>query len=370
CFCVLGILFALYPKKLNRKGIDMAWRDDDFGGGGGQGYGPSLDEVAIKIQQRMARWGGKKILLILIAIVIGIWLASGIYVVGPGEMGVIRQFGKEVDQTPPGLRYRLPYPIQTHDVVDLAKVRRAEVGFRTDQTGRSRPELRESLMLTGDENIVDAQLFVQYVVKDPSQFLFRVRTAEMVLKTSAEVALRSVVGRNTIDYTMTEGRVVVQDEIKKYIQTLLDEYQTGLLVTEARLLVVDPPEEVKDAFHDVVRAWEDRERLMREAEGYREDIIPKARGEVAQMVRSAEAYKEQRVIRAQGDATKFLDVLRAYRKAKEVTRERLYLETLDKILPGKEKYVLPPEGKDSVLKWLPLKEAIAIKEGNREEKKE
>jgi membrane protease subunit HflK len=350
----------------------MAWRDDDFVGGGGQGYGgPSMDEVVTKIQQKMARWGGKRILLILIAIVIGIWLASGIYVVGPGEMGVIRQFGKMVDQTSPGLRYRFPWPIQTHDVVHLARVRRAEIGLRTDPyTGKARPEPKEALMLTGDENIVDAQLFVQYVVKDPSQFLFRVRNAEIVLKTSAEVALRSVVGRNTIDYTMTEGRVVVQDEIKKYLQTLLDEYQTGLMVTEARLLVVDPPEEVKDAFHDVVRAWEDRERLMREAEGYREDIIPKARGEVAQMVRSAEAYKEQRVIRAQGDATKFLDVLKAYRKAKEVTRERLYLETLDKILIGKEKYILPPEGKDSVLKWLPLKDAITIKEGVKEGKGE
>jgi membrane protease subunit HflK len=354
------------------KGMHMPWRDDDFGGGGGQGYGgPSMDEVVSKIQQKMARWGGKRILLILIAIVIGIWLASGIYVVGPGEMGVIRQFGKMVDQTSPGLRYRFPWPIQTHDVVHLARVRRAEIGLRTDPyTGKSRPELKEALMLTGDENIVDAQLFVQYVVKDPSQFLFRVRESELALKTSAEVALRSVVGRNTIDYTMTEGRVVVQDEIKKYLQTLLDEYQTGLMVTEARLLVVDPPEEVKDAFHDVVRAWEDRERLMREAEGYREDIIPKARGEVAQMVRSAEAYKEQRVIRAQGDATKFLDVLKAYRKAKEVTRERLYLETLDKILIGKEKYILPPEGKSSVLKWLPLKETIAVKEEKIEEKKE
>ena len=307
-------------------------------------------------------------MLIFLLVALGVWLASGIYIVGPGEMGVIRQFGKEVDQTSPGLRYRFPWPIQTHDVVHLARVRRAEIGLRTDPFGKVSPEPREALMLTGDENIVDAQLFVQYIVKDPSQFLFRVRQPEAVLKASAEVALRSVAGRNTIDYTMTEGRVVVQDEIKKYLQTLLDEYQTGLMVTEARLLVVDPPEEVKDAFHDVVRAWEDRERLMREAEGYREDLIPKAKGEAAQVVRSAEAYKEQRVIRAQGDATKFLDVLKAYKKAKDVTRERLYLETLDKILVGKEKYILPPEGKDSVLKWLPLKEAISIKE--KEEKKE
>lgn len=347
----------------------MPWQDDDFSRSGGQGYGgPSMEEMATKVKEKISRWGAK-FFLILLAIPIGIWLASGIYMVGPGEVGVVRQFGKEVDRTPPGLRYRLPWPIQTHDVVHLTKVRRAEVGFRTDPyTGKVKPEPREALMLTGDENIVDAQLFVQYVVKDPSQLLFRVRNVEAVLKTSAEVALRSVVGRNTIDFTMTEGRVVVQDEIKKYLQTLLDEYETGLMVTEARLLVVDPPEEVKDAFHDVVRAWEDRERLMREAEGYREDLIPKVKGEAFQMVRIAEAYKEQRIIRAQGDAGKFLEVLRAYRKGKDVTRERLYLETMDKILPGKEKYVLPPEGKNSVLKWLPLKEGIVIKE--REGKKE
>jgi len=347
----------------------MRWGEDDFGGGGQRGFGGTpLDELIMKIQEKMARFGGGKILLILIVIGIGVWLASGIFMVGPGEEGVIRQFGKEVDRTPPGLRYRLPFPFQTHDVVQLIRIRRAEIGFRTDHAGRVKAEPREALMLTGDENIVDAQLFVQYVVKDPSQFLFRARDPELTLKATAEVALRSVVGRNTIDYTMTEGRVVVQDEIKKYLQILLDEYQTGLLVTEARLLVVDPPEEVKDAFHDVVRAWEDRERLMREAEGYQEDLIPKARGEAAQMVRTAEAYKEQRVIRAQGDATKFLDVLKAYKRAKEVTRERLYLETLDKVLPGKEKYILPPQGKDSVLKWLPLKEAVTLKEGKKEEK--
>ena len=183
----------------------MAWKEDDFSGSGGQGYGgPSVDDIALKVQEKISRFGGKKFLLILIAIVIGIWLASGIYIVGPGEMGVIRQFGKIADQTSPGLRYRLPWPIQTHDVVHLARVRRAEIGLRTDPyTGKSKPELKEALMLTGDENIVDAQLFVQYIVKDPSQFLFRVRESELVLKTSAEVALRSVVGRNTIDYTMT-----------------------------------------------------------------------------------------------------------------------------------------------------------------------
>lgn len=166
----------------------MARKDDEYGRGGGLDYGgPSMDEIARKIQEKIARLGGKRVWLILLAIVVGIWLASGIYIVGPGEMGVIRQFGKIVDQTSPGLRYRLPWPIQTYDVVHLARVRRAEIGLRTDpRTGKSRPEIKEALMLTGDENIVDAQLFVQYVVKDPSQFLFRVRDAELVLKTSGE----------------------------------------------------------------------------------------------------------------------------------------------------------------------------------------
>lgn len=344
----------------------MAWEDDNDYGRGRRP--PSMQEVLERMKERFRGWESRKFLLILMAIPFVLWLASGIYIVGPGEEGVVRQFGKEVDRTPPGLRYRLPWPIQTHDVVHLTKVRRAEIGFRTDPyTGKVRPEPKEALMLTGDENIVDAQLFVQYVVKDPSQFLFRVRNPEAVLKSSAEVALRSVVGRNTIDFTMTEGRVVVQDEIKKYLQTLLDDYETGLLVTEARLLVVDPPEEVKDAFHDVVRAWEDRERLVREAEGYQEDLIPKAKGEAAQMIQAGEAYKEQRVIRAQGDAGRYLDVLKAYRKGREVTRERLYLETLERILTGKEKYILPPDG-GSVLKWLPLKEGASFKE--KEGKKE
>src|SRR4030043_2183962 len=181
----------------------MAWKDDEFiRGSEGQGYsGPSLEEVLGNVQEKIRRWGGKEFFFFLLAIPIVIWLASGTYMVGPGEMVVIRKFGKIVNQTSPGLRYRFPWPIQTHDVVHLARVRRAEIGLRTDPyTGKVRLEPKEALMLTGDENIVDAQLFVQYIVKDPSQFLFRVRESELALKTSAEGALRGVVGRNTIDY--------------------------------------------------------------------------------------------------------------------------------------------------------------------------
>jgi len=293
-----------------------------------------------------------------------LWLGSGFYIVGPGERGVVLLFGKAVDQTEPGLRYRLPWPIQSHELVDIAQVRRAEIGFRTATDGmtlresrsNSRPVPQEALMLTGDENIVDVQLFVQYRVQDPVKFLFASYAPEEILHTSAQVALRSVVGQNTIDYTMTDGRVEVQEQVKTNLQGFLDSYQTGLLVTEARLLVVDPPSEVRDAFHDVVRALEDRERLVKEAEGYREDVVPKARGEAAQMVQQAEAYKAQRVIRAQGDAGRFLAVLEEYNKAKTVTRDRLYLESMERIMPGMEKFILDQNGKGSgVLPLLPLK---------------
>jgi membrane protease subunit HflK len=324
-------------------------------------FSPS-DEL-LQAVENLRRWGqrftGGSWLWAILIIILLLWLGSGLYVVGPGERGVVLLFGEEVAQTEPGLRYRLPWPIQSHTVVDIAQVRRAEVGFRTvadrSTRGGTRTMPEEALMLTGDENIVEVQLFVQYRVQDPVKFSFGADDPEGILHTSAEVALRSAVGRNTIDYTMTEGRVEVQEQAKSALQELLDAYQTGLLVTEARLLVVDPPSEVRDAFHDVVRALEDRDRLVKEAEGYREDVVPKARGEAAQMVQQAEAYKAQRVIRAQGDAERFLKILTEYDKAKAITRDRLYLESVERTMPGMEKFILGNKQGGGVLPLLPLK---------------
>jgi membrane protease subunit HflK len=326
----------------------------------------SPDDLIELVENLRGRWQkfqpGIKPWLFLILLPI-LWLGSGFYIVGPGERGVVLLFGKAIDQTEPGLRYRLPWPIESHELVDIAQVRRAEVGFRStaeEMTSRgirggTRSAPQEALMLTGDENIVDVQLFVQYRVQDPVKFLFAAYAPEEILHTSAQVALRSVVGQSTIDYTMTDGRVEVQEQVKTNLQKLLDVYQTGLLASEARLLVVDPPSEVRDAFHDVVRALEDRERLVKEAEGYREDVVPKARGEAAQMVQQAEAYKAQRVIRAQGDAGRFLSVLEEYNKAKTVTRDRLYLESMERIMPTMEKFILDQNGKGGVLPLLPLR---------------
>src|SRR3989454_3302012 len=322
-----------------------------------------LTQVSEALRERTQRFRAGRGVWAIVAVVLLLWLGSGFYIVGPSERGVVLLFGKAAEQTEPGLRYRLPRPIQNHAVVDIAQVRRAEVGFRTvtDATqgrgtkGGARTVPQEALMLTGDENIVELQFFVQYRIQDPVKFLFGANDPEGILHTSAEVALRSAVGRNTIDYTMTDGRVEVQEQAKSALQELLGAYQTGLLVSEARLLVVDPPSEVRDAFHDVVRALEDRDRLVKEAEGYREGVVPNARGEAAQMVQQAEGYKAQRVIRAQGDAERFLKILAEYHKAKAVTRDRLYLESVERIMPTMEKFILDSGGQAGVLPLLPLK---------------
>jgi modulator of FtsH protease HflK len=282
--------------------------------------------------------GGKGVWLLIIAAVI-FYLASGFYIVGPGEKGVELLFGRFKAVTDPGPRYRMPWPIMTKTVVGTASVRQAEIGYRSE--GRRKGSIPgESSMLTGDENIVDVQLFVQYVIQDPVKFLYGCEAPEQTLKASAEVALRGVVGENDIDYTMVKGREDVATKVKVNLQKLLDTYQTGLEVTQASLLTVDPPAQVQEAFHDVVRALEDRDRLIKEAEGYMEDVLPKARGQAQQEIREAEAYRGQRVIEANGDASRFNSVLAEYAKSPRVTRERLYLESAEVFLPQIKKFII------------------------------
>ncbi len=304
------------------------------------------------ISKTLRHWRSPRLIWVLAIGVVGLWLLSGFYMVGPGEQGLVLTFGRLTGLRESGLHYRLPAPIQSQFVVDTARVRTAEIGYRTE-AGSQNVVLEEAQMLTGDENMVVVQLFIQYLVHDPVAYLFHVRDAEAVLKASAEIALRSAVGQNTIDFTMTEGRVQAQDQVKTRLQELLDQYQTGLLVTEARLLAVDPPSDVRDAFHDVVRAFEDRERLVKKSEGYAEEVVPAARGQAAQIVLEAEAYREQRLIRAEGDAARFLALLAEYLKAPEVMRERLYLESIERILSGADIFVLDT-GSGGVLPFLPL----------------
>jgi len=291
-------------------------------------------------------------------LLIGAWLASGFFIVQPGEQGIIRRFGEKVRTVSAGLNWRMPWPFERADIVNVEQVRRIEVGFRTQSResavyrrggGRS-----DAMMLTGDENIVEAQIIVQYKISDPVKYLFRLFDPDGVLYTATEVALRSAVGRSTIDDVLTVGRQKVQEETREFLQRLMDDYESGILITEVRLQVVDPPDQVKDAFHEVVRAREDRERLINEAKGYQEDIIPRARGEAQKMLRGAEAYKEERVLKAQGDAARFTALLEEYQKSKEVTWNRLQIETLEKIYPLATKVIVDPQAGANVLPLLPL----------------
>ena len=276
-----------------------------------------------------------KLLPIGAGLILILWLASGIYSVHPGHVGVVRTLGKETARTEPGLNYRFPWPFQQVTVVSVEQIRRIEVGFREGKRVHE-----EALMLTGDENIVEAQIVVQYRIADPSKYLFRLQEPEVALRTATEVALRSTVGSMTIDQVMIEERAKVQDDARVFIQRLMDTYDSGMVITEVKLQAADPPDAVRDAFHDVVRAREDKEKLINQAKGYQADILPKARGEAQKVLRESEGYKEKRVLLAQGEASRFLSVLAEYEKSREVTRDRLHLETMEKILPETDKVIL------------------------------
>ncbi len=298
----------------------------------------------------------------ILGIVLVAWLATGLYTVGPGEQGVVRQFGMFVAQTDPGLNYRFPWPVQAVDIVDIATVRRAEVGFRTGQdrggvAGEQFRVVEEALMLTGDKNIADVQILVLYQVKDPVVYLFRSQDPAMIMQINTEIALRSVIGNMNIDHAMTVGRPDVETGTWEILQRLLDDHYTGLHVVGVELQVVDPPDEVREAFYDVVRAKADRERLIREAQGYALDIVPRARGEAAAKIHVATGYKSERIAIADGDAQRFLAVLEEYRQAPAVTRQRLYLEMVERVFPGVEKIIIDPQATgNSLMQFLPLKD--------------
>jgi membrane protease subunit HflK len=289
------------------------------------GQGPDLAEVLAQVSDTVRRYLKRFGPLVALALLVLLGVA-GFYQVEPGEKGVVRTFGRHTASTDPGLHFRIPI-VQQVDKVNMQEIQRIEVGFRGEEK-----KLVEARMLTGDENIVEAQMIVQYRITDPVQYLFRLKDPEETLRNTAEVALRSVVGRTTIDDVITTGRGQVQSETKTWLQRLMTAYQSGLTITEVKLQAVDPPDEVKEAFHDVVRAREEKEKLINQARGYNEDILPRARGEAEKMKREAEAYKKERVVRAEGDAKKFESVLAEYSKAPQVTRQRLYLETMERLL--------------------------------------
>ena len=285
-----------------------------------------------------------------------LWLLTGVYIVGPDEVGVVQTFGKYSRAAQSGLNYHFPYPIETVSTPKVTEVKRIEIGFRTVGNKQYQTVERESLMLTGDENIVDAEMIVQYRIKDPVAYTFNFIEPELTVREASEASLRTVVGRHNIDEALTSGKFMIQEETKELVQSILDKYNTGILVVAVQLQYVSPPEQVIAAFKDVASAKEDKNRMVNQAEGYRNDVIPKARGEAQARIREAEGYKQARIARAEGDVAKFSAILKEYRKAKGVTETRMYLETVEEVLQNKEKIIVPDgEGGGNLINLLNLK---------------
>ena len=283
-----------------------------------------------------------------------LWLLTGTYMVGPDEVGIVRTFGAYTRVAQSGLNWHFPAPIETVNTPKVTEVKRIEIGFRTLKNGQYRTVEKESLMLTGDENIVDAEMIVQYKIKDPVAYLFNIVGPVLTVREASEASLRTVVGRNNIDETLTTGKFRIQEETKEQLQLILDKYESGIHVVAVQLQDVSPPKEVLGAFKDVASAKEDKNRMINQAEGYRNDIIPKARGEGEAMIRNAEGFRESRIKRSEGDAAKFTTVLKEYKKAKSITQKRLYLETMEKVLPGIDKIIIPDKDSGNMLNLLNL----------------
>jgi membrane protease subunit HflK len=287
--------------------------------------------------------GGRGFIIIL-AIIGLIWLASGTYRVQPDQQGVVLRFGEWVDTTQPGLNWHFPYPIESVETPSVERINAIDVGFRSfgaDQGRSQRREIpEESLMVTGDQNIIDIEFTVQWKIADAGQFLFNIRNPEGTVKIVAESAMREIIGRTDIQPALTEARQDIELKARKLLQEVLDEYGAGIEITQIQLQDVKPPGPVIDSFDDVQRARQDRERLRNEADAYRNDVLPRARGEAQQMIQEALGYRERLENEAEGEAQRFLQVFSAYKENPEVTRRRMYLETMQNLLSGADKVIM------------------------------
>ncbi|MEM6762391.1 MAG: FtsH protease activity modulator HflK [Pseudomonadota bacterium] len=312
------------------------------GGGGGQGGGPSLSGI-----------GGRGLALAVVA-VLAVYGLTGFYRVGPGELGVELVLGRYQSTTQPGLNYNWPYPFGEVYTPDVLRIREVNIGTRGD--GRGQDVAQESLMLTGDENIVDVDFRVQWRISDPANFLFNIEDPEGTVKQVAESAMREVVGRKNIQPILTQERQQVEQDVQQLMQATLDEYGAGVAVTQVQMQKVDPPAQVIEAFRDVQAARADQERFQNEADAYANEVVPRARGEAARIVEQASAYRDQVVAEATGQADRFTSVYNEYAKAPDVVRQRIYIETMQRVLAGTDKIIIDQNGGagSGVVPYLPL----------------
>jgi len=357
----------------------MAWNDPQWGnqGGGGKknsGGPPDLDELWKNFNRRLNDMFGKKSggggdnppprigggfqgdfkipggVGLLIGLAVVVWLASGFYIIDAGERGVVLRFGKYAEATMPGPRWHFPYPVETVEVVNVEQVRTVEVGYSNNVKSKV---LTEALMLTDDENIIDLQFSVQYLLKDPEDYLFNNRHPDQAVKHAAETAMREIVGKSKMDYVLYEGRAEIAVRATTRMQQILDRYKTGIQVSKLNMQNAQPPEQGQAAFDDAVKAGQDRERFKNEGESYANDVIPKARGVASRLLEEAQGYKERVVAQSEGEASRFKQVLAEYTKSPQVTRERLYQDTMQQVLSNTTKVMVDDKQGGNLL-YLPL----------------
>jgi membrane protease subunit HflK len=362
-------MFAGFLMSLN----DHGWGNNPNGGnkGGNQGP-PDLEELWRDFNRRLSGLFGRKGggdggdgggrmptlnprqfgggIGLLVALVAAVWLGSGFYIVDASQRGVVLQFGSFKETTDPGLRWRLPWPVQSHEVVNLTAVRTVEVGYRGSEKNKVP---KEALMLTDDENIVSVQFAVQYLLKDVQAYLFKNRLPDDAVIQAAETAIREIVGKSKMDFVLYEGRDVIAASTQKLIQDILDRYETGIQVRSVTMQSTQPPEQVQAAFDDAVKAGQDKERHKNEGQAYANDVIPRAKGTASRLQQESEGYRARMIATAEGDASRFKQILTEYNKAPEVTRQRLYLETVQQVYANTSKVMVDAKGSGNLL-YLPL----------------
>ena len=357
----------------------MPWQNQGGGGGpwgGGGGPGPwgrgpsgqrppDLEELLRRSQDRVKRYmpgglgSGRGIAIIAVLVVAG-WLLSGFYTVQPNEVGVRMVFGKVADVTGPGFNWNLPAPIGTVLKPEVTTIKRTEIGGRADMGGESSTALlAESLMLTGDENIIDIHFNVQWQINDAYLYLFHIRDPDTTIKSVAEAAMREIIGQTQFEYALTAGRAVIEARSKELIQRILDSYGSGVIVTQVALQNVDPPSQVVESFRDVQAARADKEATVNQAQKYFNMVTQNAEGTAQQTIKEAEAYKEQKIAIATGDAQRFLSVYNQYKLDKEITQRRIYLETMEQIMQKMRKVLIEPNAGSGTVPYLPLDQLLS-----------
>lgn len=348
----------------------MAWNDPQWGKKNNGGP-PDLDELWRRFNQKLSALLGNKKgptsappssgdnlggIGIIAALLLVVWIATGFYTVDAGKRGIVLRFGKHVATTDPGLHWHWPFPIESKEVVNLEQVRSIEIGYR--KSGNAINKIpKEALMLTSDANIIDIQFAVQYTVKDPEDYLFNNRDPDEAVRQAAESAIREVVGKNKMDVALNEGRGQIAVSTQKLMQQILDRYRAGISISKVNMQNSQPPDQVQEAFRDVVKAGQDADRLKNEGQAYANDVIPKAKGTAARLLAEAEGYKQSVIANAEGNVNRFKQVLVEYSKAPAVTRDRMYLDTMQQIFANTNKVIVDQKSGSNLL-YLPLDKLI------------